>query len=287
LSRRAKRSYASAGVNVYDELRARFRYGWDGDVVLTMWIHDELVACCLFAIAEEVGAIMVRHAVEPAAHYGFKTPLAAEFNIGASWASEPPIDTAPPEPEPGAEPEPDLEPQESRAARHNGNGRDDDDGYTFGTKPHGTAVVRYIYKDVGGALLMRVTRTSSKTFPTEHWQNGRWVSGWPKTVVPYRLPELLAAPADEPVWFTEGEKDADNVAALGLIAATNPGGAKKWRPELADYFKGKSVVYILEDNDAPGRAHAAKILPVLTGIVPNIAVVSFPELPEKATFRIG
>jgi DNA polymerase I-like protein with 3'-5' exonuclease and polymerase domains len=48
-------------VNVHDELHARFRYGWDGDVVLVLWVHDELVACCRPEIAEEVGAIMVRH----------------------------------------------------------------------------------------------------------------------------------------------------------------------------------------------------------------------------------
>jgi DNA polymerase I-like protein with 3'-5' exonuclease and polymerase domains len=75
-------------VNVYDELHARFRYGWNGDVVLALWVHDELVACCRPEIAAEVGAIMVRHAVEPAEFYGFKTPLAAEFKVGPSWASE-------------------------------------------------------------------------------------------------------------------------------------------------------------------------------------------------------
>jgi hypothetical protein len=85
-------------VRVYDELCTRFRYGWDGDVVLVLWIHDELVACCRPEIAAEVGAIMVRHAVEPAKHYGFKTPLAAEFKVGSAWAGEPEnknMDTAP------------------------------------------------------------------------------------------------------------------------------------------------------------------------------------------------
>jgi hypothetical protein len=82
------------------------------------------------------------------------------------------------------------------------------------------------------------------------------------------------------VWICEGEKDADNVAALGLITTTAPGGAKKWRPELADYFKGKQVVYVLEDNDEPGRAHTVKISAALSGIVPQIAIISFPELPQ-------
>ena len=34
---------ALACPNVHDELCARFRYGWDGDVVIVLWIHDELV----------------------------------------------------------------------------------------------------------------------------------------------------------------------------------------------------------------------------------------------------
>jgi DNA polymerase I-like protein with 3'-5' exonuclease and polymerase domains len=76
-------------VNVYNELHARFRYGWNGDIVLVLWVHDELVACCRPEIAKQVGEIMVRHAIEPAEFYGFKTPLAAEFKVGASWASEP------------------------------------------------------------------------------------------------------------------------------------------------------------------------------------------------------
>jgi hypothetical protein len=162
------------------------------------------------------------------------------------------------------------------SGRHAGN------GYATGEQPRGAPTARYIYKDARGLLYMRVLRTSSKSFPTQHWQDGRWVSGWPPgPVIPYRLPELLAAPASEPVWICEGEKDANNVAALGLIATTNPGGAKVWQPELAQWFKGKPVVYIAEDNDAAGREHTRKIQAALTGIVPEIAVVTFPDVPEK------
>jgi hypothetical protein len=153
--------------------------------------------------------------------------------------------------------------------------------YPAGEEPRGAPTVHYIYKDARGYLYMRVIRTSSKTFPTQHWQDGRWVNGWPSPVIPYRLPELLAAPADMPVWICEGEKDVDNVAALGLIATTNPGGADKWQPELAQWFKGKQIVCIVEDNDDPGRRHSSKILAALHGVVPTIVVIPFPELPEK------
>jgi hypothetical protein len=83
------------------------------------------------------------------------------------------------------------------------------------------------------------------------------------------------------VWICEGEKDADNVAGLDLIATTNPGGAAKWQGDLAQWFKGKQLVYVLEDNDDPGRKHTRLIQAALRDIVPSIVVVSFPELPDK------
>ena len=77
-------------INVHDELRARFRYGWNGDCVLTLWIHDELVVCCRPELAEQVGEIMVRHAKEAGEHYQLTVPLDAGFQIGRSWAGENP-----------------------------------------------------------------------------------------------------------------------------------------------------------------------------------------------------
>ena len=201
------------------------------------------------------------------------------INVGATatppW-EEPAQAFAPPIPE---LPEPPIIDRPPSA--HSGNGHAGD-GYDHSQIPPGEPMVRYIYKDARSLLYMRVTRTSGKSFPTQHWQDGKWINGWPTEVIPYRLPELLAAPASEPVWICEGEKDTDNVAALGLIATTNPGGAKVFQPELAQWFKGKQLAYILEDNDDAGRGHTRKILNVLNGVLPRIAVVSFPELAEKA-----
>ena len=98
--------------------------------------------------------------------------------------------------------------------------------------------------------------------------------------IPYRLPELIAAAPTTPVFICEGEKDADSVASLGLVATTNSEGAGKWTTDLNKWFTGKQTVYILEDNDDAGRSHAAKVAAALHGIVPEIRVVSFPELPE-------
>jgi putative DNA primase/helicase len=51
-------------------------------------------------------------------------------------------------------------------------------------------------------------------------------------------------------------------------------------PRLNKWFTGKQTVYILEDNDDAGRSHAAKVASALQGIVPEIRVISFPELPH-------
>ena len=75
-------------IRVYDELSARFHYGWDGDAAIVAWIHDELVVCCRPEIAEQVGELMVRHAKEPGAFYDLKVSLDAEYKIGRTWAGD-------------------------------------------------------------------------------------------------------------------------------------------------------------------------------------------------------
>jgi DNA polymerase I-like protein with 3'-5' exonuclease and polymerase domains len=76
-------------VDTYAELCARFRYGPNGDVYLALWIHDELVACCRSAIAEQVGEILTRYARKAGEPYGFRVPLEAESKIGRDWVGTP------------------------------------------------------------------------------------------------------------------------------------------------------------------------------------------------------
>jgi DNA polymerase bacteriophage-type len=154
--------------------------------------------------------------------------------------------------------------------------------YASGESKRGHRLASYVYRDAGGTPYLKVVRTSAKQFPQFHWGNGRWIPRPPAgPKIPYRLPELIAAKPDVPVFVCEGEKDADNVAALGLLATTNSGGAGKWADDLNKWFVGKQVAYVLEDNDAAGRAHAAKVASALSGAIPDIRIVSFPELPER------
>jgi hypothetical protein len=165
-----------------------------------------------------------------------------------------------------------------RPRSRSGNGYDH---YSSGEREWGRELTEYVYRDASGRPYLRVVRRSTKQFPQYHWENDCWVKGKPAGPrIPYRLPELLAASAIEPVFVCEGEKDADSVAELGLIATTNPEGAGKWTAELGQWFHGKQLVYILEDNDQAGRDHAAKVAAELGGMVSEIRIVSFPELPE-------
>lgn len=95
--------------------------------------------------------------------------------------------------------------------------------------------------------------------------------------VPYRLPEVRQA---EVVAIVEGEKDADALTALGVTATCNPGGAGKWRREFHQFFRGKKIV-ILPDNDEPGRAHAQDVAQNLHGAAAVVKVVELAGLPEK------
>jgi hypothetical protein len=165
-----------------------------------------------------------------------------------------------------------------RSRPRSGNGYDH---YSSGEREWGSNVAEYVYRDASGRPYLRVVRTSAKQFPQYHWESDHWAQGKPAgPKIPYRLPEMLAALPAEPVFIAEGEKDADNVAELGLIATCNSEGAGKWSDSLNKWFAGRQAAYVIEDNDQAGRDHAARVAVALHGVVPEIRVLSFPELPE-------
>jgi hypothetical protein len=135
-------------------------------------------------------------------------------------------------------------------------------------------VAAYNYRDVTGQVLYQVCRWSPKRFsqrrPDGH---GGWINDL-KGVSPilYRLPELIAAPPHEWVLIPEGEKDVDNLVALGFVATTNSGGAGKFKPEFAEHFKDRRVA-IWPDNDEPGLAHARMVAAILAPVAREVRIV--------------
>ncbi|MFQ9014463.1 MAG: VapE domain-containing protein [Lacrimispora saccharolytica] len=83
----------------------------------------------------------------------------------------------------------------------------------------------------------------------------------------------------KPIFIPEGEKDVDTLTKRGYVALTY-GGSGDWQSEFATLFKGAEV-YILADNDEPGRKVANAILSDLKGIAKSAKViVPVPDIPK-------
>lgn len=140
-------------------------------------------------------------------------------------------------------------------------------------------VATYDYVDEHGVLLFQVVRYEPKAFQQRRPDGmGGWVWNL-KGVrhVLYHLPELAHA---ETIFLAEGEKDSDRLRALGLVAATSPGGVRKWREEYSESLRGKHVV-ILPDNDEPGEEHARTVAASVFPVAASVRIVRLPDLPPK------
>ena len=139
----------------------------------------------------------------------------------------------------------------------------------------------YDYTDEHGEVVYQIRRFEPKTFRQVRPDgNGGWLHNLDGvTPVPYRLHEMLARP-DMPVFIVEGEKAADRLARHGIVATTNNGGAKNWKPELNQWFAGRNVV-ILPDNDDAGRAHADTVVANIFDGAAAVKVVELSGLPDK------
>jgi hypothetical protein len=139
------------------------------------------------------------------------------------------------------------------------------------------------YKDPNGAKLYEVVRYDHKTIKTKTFRIRReysdpfWIAGAGPVKVPYRWKDLIDRP-DDPVFFCEGEKDADRLASLGLLATTVAG--QVWSEVAADAFGDRDVI-VMEDNDAKGRINAQKSVDALEGRAKSIKVIRLPGLRHK------
>lgn len=136
----------------------------------------------------------------------------------------------------------------------------------------------YDYRDESGAVLFQKVRTPDKRFWQQQPDGTRNLDGVRKVL--YRLPELLAAPQDAVVYVCEGEKDADRLASLGLVATTNHDGSGTWLDEYSRELIGRSVV-VLQDNDEAGEKHARLVCSALKGLARNVGSLLLRPLPEK------
>lgn len=144
-------------------------------------------------------------------------------------------------------------------------------------------VSTYDYRNPDGDLLYQIVRYEPKDFrPRRPDGFGGWkfsLAGVPRVL--YRLPELLAAPEDRPVYFVEGEKDVETLADLGVVATTVAGGSNtKLNAALLAPLRGRGVI-LVPDNDEPGRAFMRRVADMLHGVAKEISWLELPGVADK------
>lgn len=138
----------------------------------------------------------------------------------------------------------------------------------------------YPYTDEAGKVLFEVVRYIPKTFRQRRpdGKGGYIYNIGGVRLIPYNLQNVITS---DTVFICEGEKDCDNLAKLGLAATTNPQGAGKWRDEFGQYFTGKNVV-VLCDNDEAGEKHGNDVAQKLSKYAKTIKVIrQLPGVPQK------
>jgi putative DNA primase/helicase len=177
-----------------------------------------------------------------------------------------------------------------------------------------TIAAKYDYATADGKLAHQTLRIEPKSFRQRRPapENGLWIWGlnageymrmgsakdwlpfkesrsadWPEgkerstfgaaDLVLYRLPAVAKAVQDcTTIFLCEGEKDADNIAALGFTATTNAMGAGKWKDAYTEPLRGADVV-LLPHNDDPGRDHAGHVAAVLKGFAKRVRVLNIAD----------
>lgn len=151
---------------------------------------------------------------------------------------------------------------------------------TPSSKPVVTA--EYIYKDYSGKPVFKKVRRSDKSFFWEHFDGGKWIKGRVGKSAPlYRQYECRD---QKYLYLVEGEKDCDNLLVQKLPAISPPDGAKtKWRDEYTEFFEGKRVC-IIQDNDKPGKEFAQAAAQKLSGTAEIVKILDlskvWADIPE-------
>ncbi len=140
---------------------------------------------------------------------------------------------------------------------------------------------QYDYYDEDGALRYQIQRFEPKTFRQRRPDDkGGWLYNMDGVeAVPYNLPAILQNP-DAPIFIVEGEKCAERLNRLDLIATTNHGGSKSWKPELNKHFAGRNVI-VIPDNDDAGQAHADVVISQLYGVAKASKRIDLEGVKEK------
>lgn len=146
----------------------------------------------------------------------------------------------------------------------------------------------WLYHDKAGAVVGAAVRFDDedggkRVLPLTWNSRGKAVTkAMPAPRPMYDLPQLVSLAPGSLVFVTEGEKCAEAVKQLGLVATTSNGGCKAAGKTDWSALAGREVV-VLPDNDKPGEEYAAEVLSLLNQLdpTPSLKLVQLPGLEEK------
>lgn len=134
--------------------------------------------------------------------------------------------------------------------------------------------IKYKYTNAEGEVVFTKVRARNKQFRVET-PPGRTVSEIDRPL--FRLPQLLATPADVEILIVEGERDVLTAESHGCVATTC-GGATQWGRFDWSPLHGRSVV-LVPDADRPGALMMERIGQLLYGKAATIKLLTLPNVP--------
>ena len=151
-------------------------------------------------------------------------------------------------------------------------------------RSHGPVSMSWTYHDADGepvGIILRWNQPGGKkdVRPVARHEDGWRLGGMPEPRPLYCLQDLAGA---DIAFITEGERAADAVRSIGLVATTSAHGSQSAGKSNWSSLAGKRVV-VLPDRDDPGELYAETVTSILTSLDPQatVQVIRLPGLPEK------
>jgi hypothetical protein len=160
-----------------------------------------------------------------------------------------------------------------------------------GPRAYSSEKRRHVYRHGDVAVRVKIIKESGKGRASNAYRvtdAATGVTGWqfkkPEGFqqIPYFVASAdpFSAVINEPIFWTEGEKDVETVAILGGKAFTFGGCGDGLPDGCQQYVVGRPVV-ILADNDDEGREHAEAKAALAAPVATSVKVIHFRELEEK------
>jgi AAA domain-containing protein len=158
-----------------------------------------------------------------------------------------------------------------------------------GPSAHKDELRRHVYRQGGVPVRVKIVKKDKKGALNAYRVTGAdGVTGWQYAMPEgyQRIPYFVAgadpftAVINQPIFWTEGEKDVETVARLGGLAFSFGGCGDGLPHGCEQYIVGRAVV-ILADNDNEGREHAEKKAVLASKGAASVKVIHFHGLADK------